>query len=188
MTKFTWHTPEAAPEASRPLLTEAKKTFGLVPNLYAGLAESPTSLKAYTILSDLFSRTGLSPVEQQVVALVISFENECEYCMSMHSVIARDTVKVPAAIIDALRSGGRLPDPRLDMLASFTRSVVRKRGWVDETAVKSFLAAGFDRAQLLDVILGISMMTLSNYADHITRPTLDKEFEAGRWVHPRKAA
>jgi uncharacterized peroxidase-related enzyme len=188
MTKITWHTPEAAPEASRPLLTEAKKSFGFVPNLYAGLAESPTSLKAYTILSDLFSRSRLSPVEQQVVALAVSIENESEYCVGAHSVIAKDTVKVPAAIIEALRSGGRVPDPKLDVLANFARLVVRKRGWVDETAVKAFLAAGFDRAQMLDVILGVSMVTLSSYANHIMRPTLDKGFESGRWTRTRKAA
>lgn len=188
MMNFTTHTPDKAPEASRPLLEEAKKSLGFVPNLFAGLAESPTSLQAYTTLSDLFSRSRLSPVEQQVVALAASIENECEYCVSVHSVIAKDTAKVPAAIIEALRTGGRLPDAKLDVLANFTRIVVRKRGWVDEATVKAFLAAGYDRAQLLDVILGVSMKTLSNYANHIMRPTLDKQFESGRWTRTRKAA
>lgn len=186
--KWTMHTPEAAPDASRHSLLEAKKTFGLVPNVLAGLAESPAAIKGYMTLSDLFAKTRLSPVEQQVVALATSLENECEYCVGVHTVIAKNTAKVPAPIIEALRSGGKLPDPKLDALATFTRTVVRKRGWVDEAVVKSFIDAGFDRAQLLDVLLGISMKTLSNYTNHIIGTPLDKEFESGRWTRQRKAA
>jgi uncharacterized peroxidase-related enzyme len=188
MTRFTMHTPEAAPEASRPLLIETKKSLGFIPNLYAGLAESPVVLKAYTILSDLFSKTRLSPVEQQVVALAASIENECEYCVGVHTVIAKDTVKVPAAITDALRTGGKLPEPKLDALATFTRTIVRKRGRVDEAAIKAFIDAGYDRSVVLEVLLGISMKTLSNYSNHIMGTKLDKEFEIGRWKWDRKAA
>lgn len=188
MTKFTLHTPEAAPEASRPLLLEAKNSLGLIPNMFAGLAESPAALKAYTTLSGLFANTRLSPVEQQVVALATSIENQCEYCVGVHTVVAKNTAKVPAPIIEALRSGGKLPDPKLDALATFTRTVVRKRGWVDDATVKAFIDAGYDRARLLEVLLGISMKTLSNYSNHIMGTTLDAEFESGRWARERKAA
>lgn len=188
MSKFTLHTPEAAPEASRPQLAEIQKTLGFLPNMYAGLAESPAVLKAYTTISDLFAGTRLSPVEQQVVALTTSLENECEYCVGAHTVIAKNAAKVPAPIVEALRSGGKLPDPKLDALATFTRNVMRKRGWIDDTAVKAFLDAGYDRTRLLEVLLGISMKTLSNYANHVMRTPLDKEFEAGRWTRTRKAA
>jgi alkylhydroperoxidase family enzyme len=188
MTKFTMHTPEAAPEASRHSLLEAKKSFNFVPNVFAGMAESPAALKGYLIVSDLFAKTRLSPVEQQVVLLATSIENESEYSVGMQTVIAKNTAKVPAPIIEALRSGGKLPDPKLDALASFARTVVRKRGWIDEAVVKTFIGAGYDRAQLLDVLLGIWTNILANYANHIMGTTLDKEFESGRWARPRKAA
>lgn len=188
MMKFTMHTPEAAPEASRPWLIETKKTLGFVPNMFAGLAESPTALNGYQTLSDLFAKSRLSPVEQQVVAIAVSVENGCEYCVGAHSVIAKNTVKVPAPVIEALRSGGKLPDPKLDALATFTRIAVRKHGWIDDATLKIVTEAGYDRRQLLDVILGISMKTLSNYANHFMGTSLDKEFESGRWTKARKAA
>ncbi len=190
MTKMKWtmHTPEAAPEASRPSLLEAKKTFGFVPNMLAGLAESPVALKGYMALSDLFAHSKLTPVEQQVVLLAASIENECEYCSSVHTVIATNTAKVPAPVIEALRNGGKLPDAKLDALATFTRTVVRKRGRVDEAIVKPLIEAGFQPAHVLDVMLGITMKTLSNYSHHIVGMPLDKEFESGRWASQRKAA
>lgn len=188
MTKFTMHTLETAPEASRPLLLNAKKTFGFIPNMFASLAESPTALRAYETLSDVFTESRLSPFEQQVVAITASIENDCEYCVSAHSVIAKDKAKLPVPIIEALRSGGKLPDAKLDALATFTRAVVRKHGWVDDNAVKTVLDAGYDRGQLLDVMVGISMKTLSNLANNVTRTPIDKEFEGGRWAKTRKAA
>ncbi len=188
MTKFTMHTPETAPEASRPWLTEARKSLGFIPNQFAGLAESPIALKGYQTLSDLFAKSRLSPVEQQVVALSVSIENECEYCVGAHTVIAKNTAKVPAPIIEALRTGGKLPDPKLDALAKFTRVAVSKKGWVDEATMKAVTDAGYDRGQILDVLLGISMKTLSNYANHVIGTQLDKEFESGRWTKVRKAA
>lgn len=188
MQKFTMHTPEAAPEASRAKLAETKKSLGFLPNLDAGLAESPVALEAYNEISRLFGRSRLSPVEQQVVALAVSVENECEYCVGAHTVIAKNTVKLPSAIIDALRNGGKLPDAKLDALATFARAIVRKNGRVDDSAVKAFMDAGFDRGQLLDVIVGISLKTLTNYSNHIMGTTLDKAFESGRWSRTRKAA
>lgn len=188
MTKFMRHTPESAPEASRQALTDSKRQFGFIPNLFAGLAESPVALKTYLTISELFGKSRLSPVEQQVVVLAASVENECEYCVAVHTMTAKNGAKVPAPIVEALRNGSKLPDPKLDALATFTRLAVRKRGWVDEPAVKAIIDAGYDRAQILDVLVGISMKTLSNYSNHIMGTELDKEIEGSRWSRTRKAA
>jgi len=188
MTRFKLHTIETAPEASRAMLEASRKELGFVPNQYVGLADSPVALKAYLTLSDLFAKSSFSPIEQQVVALAVSVENECEFCVSAHSTIARGKVKVPGPIIDALRTGTKLPDAKLDALATFVRSVIRTHGWVNESSVKTFIDAGYNRAQLLDVILGVSMKTLSNYTNNILATPLNKEFEGERWTRVTKAA
>ena len=66
------------------------------------------------------------------------------------------------ATLQALRSGEAPPDPRLDALREFTRTVVRDRGWVKAGAVEDFIEAGFTRRNVLDVMTGIPMKTLSN--------------------------
>jgi len=188
MTHFKMHTIETAPEVSRPMLEAIRKELGFVPNQYAGLADSPVALKAFLTLSDLFAKSSLSPIEQQVVALAISVENGCEFSVSAHSAIARGAVKVPGPIIEALRTGGKLPEPRLETLATFVRTVIRAHGRVNDSAVKTFIDAGYSRAQMLDVILGVSMTTLSNYTNNILGTPLNKEFEGDRWVGVKKAA
>jgi uncharacterized peroxidase-related enzyme len=181
MTDFTIHTATSAPEAARPILQGVRSKLGFVPNLYASLAEAPAALSAYLKLGDLLGETSLTPTEQQVLALSISAENGCGYCMAAHSTIARHMVQVPGDIVDALRSGRKLADGRLEALRRFATAVVRQRGEVQGRELESFLAAGFGRQQAIEVILGVAMKTLSNYANHLFDTPVDAAFKAEAW-------
>ncbi len=188
MTDFKVHTIESAPEASKPTLEKAQKTLGFVPNLYGVFAESPAMLEAYATLGGIFDRsTSFTATERQVVLLTAIFENECDYCMAAHSTIA-GMQRVPDDVVQALRRGEPIPDVRLEALSAFARKVVRERGWVSEGDVQAFLDAGFTRAQLLEVILGIGMKILSNYANHIARTPVDEAFQANAWTPPSKVS
>ncbi len=181
MTEFVTHTLESAPAAARPLLEAAKAKLGFIPNLYGNLAEAPTALQGYFDLSAQFNQTSFTPVERQVALLAISTENNCEFCVAAHSVIARKVAKVPDAVVDALRAGTNLPDAHLNALAAFTRAVVRERGFVSASAIDAFLRAGYTRRQVLEVVLAVSMKTLSNYANHLTHTQTNPEFAAETW-------
>ena len=181
MTEFVTHTIESAPAAARPLLEAAKAKLGFIPNLYGNLAEAPTALQAYFDLSAQFDKTSFTPVERQVVLLAISTENNCEFCVAAHSMTARKVVKVPGAVVDALRAGTTLPDAHLETLATFTRAVVRERGFVSSAAVDTFLRADFTRQQVVEVVLAVSMKTLSNYANHLTHTKTNPEFAVETW-------
>lgn len=181
MSEFEFHDLESAPSGSRPLLEAATRSLGFTPSLYAGLAESPTALKVYLDAAAAFGKSSLGAPEQQVVLLATSVENGCEFCVAAHSFIARNMVKLPSTLVDALRAGGALPDARLDALASFTRAVVRDRGWVSPDVLAATLAAGFSRAQILDVIVGVSVKTLSNYANHLLGTPLNAQFASEAW-------
>ena len=183
MSKFRIHDPSTAPDQSQPVLAEAQKTLGFVPNLYGMLAESPTLLQGYTTLSAIFAEGSLTPVERQVVLLSTSFENGCDYCMAAHTALA-GMQGMPQEVIDAIREGDPIDDPGLRALNDFARQVVRRRGWVPDDGVQSFLDAGYSRAQLLEVILGVGIKTMSNYANHLAQTPLDEAFEPHKWSKP----
>jgi len=186
MSHFPTHTIESAPEGAKPVLEGANKALGFVPNLYANMAESPAVLNAYIALGDLFEKSSLSKTEQQVVSLSASVVNGCEFCVAAHSVIAKNMVGVDAAIVNALRDGSALPDARLNALAVFTRATVAERGWVSGAPLEAFLAAGYSPAQALDVVLGVTMKTLSNYTNHLTETQINPQFAGEAWS--RRAA
>lgn len=185
MSTFKLHTIASAPVGAVPILEAANKGLGFIPNLYAHLAEAPTALQAYKQLGALLEQSSLTPAEQQVVLLSTSVENRCEYCVAAHSFLARNMVKVPDEIISALRNIQPVPNSKLNALALFAKAVVRERGWVaDSPELKDFFAAGYTQQHALEVVLGVSMKTLSNYANHLTDTPLDAAFAGEAWQGP----
>ena len=180
MAKFTTHTIETAPASSKPILEEVKNAFGFVPNLHAGMAESPELVTAYSTLWDLFSKTSFTQVEQQVVYMTANYENECHYCMAGHTQLAK-MQKIDDAIVQAIRSGKPLADAKLEALHDFTAKVVRNRGFVADNEVDAFLAAGYTKRNVLEVVLGVGTKTLSNYTNHILHTQLDPFMKGAEW-------
>ncbi|MEO0337271.1 MAG: carboxymuconolactone decarboxylase family protein, partial [Pseudomonadota bacterium] len=106
--------------------------------------------------------------------------NNCHYCMAAHSTVAK-MVGLPDHILEALRKGGELDDPKLNALATFTRRVVQDRGWVKDEDVQKFLDAGYTQANIYDVILGVAHKTISNYVNHIFQTPVDDAFQPQAW-------
>lgn len=188
MSDFTLHTVESAPEGSKPMLDSVAKKYGFIPGLLAVQAESPAVLKGYITLSDIFGQSTLTPQEQQVVLITASVINSCEFCVAAHSYISRNITRLDGAVIEALRNQQPLPDAKLEALSQFTKAVVEARGFVSDATVSQFMAAGFDKAQVLDVILGVSLKVLSNYTNHIAETPTPEAFAGEAWKAPNKPA
>lgn len=185
MMRFNLHTAESAPPRSQELLRRVESGFGFLPTLFAKLAESASALAAYLDLRTHFEKCSLSPIEQQVVALATCVENESTFCTSAHSYAARHVAGMAEADIEALRTRQALPDAKLNVLAQFTREVVRQRGRVDDGDVNVFLAAGYTMEQMLDVYMGVALKTFTNYASRLVQPPLNPEFAAEYWTPAR---
>ncbi len=177
---FPLHDHDSVPDGGAQALDNAQKAFGFAPNLIRVLAEAPSAANAYLAVGGQFEESSLSPVEQQVVLLTTSFENGCDYCMAAHSTVAT-MVDMPDETLEALRAGHPLPDEKLEALRAFTTTAVRQRGHMDPDDLRSFLDAGYTRRNILEVITGIAMKTLSNYSNHIAGTPVDEQFEAQRW-------
>lgn len=171
---------ESAPPASRDMLKAAAGKFGFLPNLLGMFANAPALLEGYLTLAGIFDKTSLSPTERQIVLLAASYENGCEYCMAAHCAIA-GMQKVEQAVIGALRDNKPIADAKLEALRSFAAEAVRTRGWASAEAVARFTGAGYTAAQALEVVLGIGVKTLSNYANHLAATPLDAAFAPVKW-------
>ena len=87
-------------------------------------------------------------------------------------------------MIDALRSGARLSDNKLESLRTFTRTLIANRGKATEADLQAFFDAGYSDIQALEVILGLAIKLMSNYTNSIAGTPLDKEVERLRWKKP----
>jgi AhpD family alkylhydroperoxidase len=186
MPRFVVHTPETAPEASKPLLAAVKASWGFIPNLQATLAESPPVLEGHEALLNLVTaQATLTPGEQQLVFMAANVYHGCEYCAAGHSFLARKAGLAEDAL-QAVRNGEPVPDPRLESLRSFATLVLDTRGFAGDAAVDAFLAAGFTRAQVLEVVAILAIKTISNYTNHLTHTPLESFMHdpALRWHDP----
>jgi len=180
MATFDLHDETTAPEESKPLLAKSRKSFGMVPGLHAVMAEAPGLLEAYQVTHNLFQASSFNNDELTVVWQAINVEHKCHYCVPAHTGIAK-RMGVADGITDALRNNMPLPDARLEALRTFTLSVVRNRGVVDDDAVQTFLDAGFTKRQILEVVLGIAQKVMSNYTNHLADTPVDAAFKKFEW-------
>jgi uncharacterized peroxidase-related enzyme len=177
MTIFSKYDEANAPDESAAVLASGKERYGFIPNLAAYIAESPLVLGAVLKLSEQFDQSSLSPQEQQLVLLVVSALNGCSYCKTAHIALGKK-LDMSTDTLKNIIAFEPLKDSRMEALRTFTSSVVEEKGWVDESTVQNFLDAGFTKAQVFEVVLGVALKTITNYSNHIVGAKPNEEFLA----------
>lgn len=180
MSRFEQYTTTNAPDGSRPLLQAVEQSLGFVPNLYATFAESPALFEGVLALEKSLENGSLTKVERQLVKIAVSTENECTYCVAAHSTLA-GMLKARPEVVAAIRSGAPVPDAKLEALVRFARAAVRARGFVPASDVADFFAAGYTKAELLEVVGHVGLKTLHNYVHALTNAPLDAAFQPQAW-------
>ena len=168
----------SAPAASKPILEGVQKAFGFIPNLMATFANSPEMLKGYLALDAEYNKTSFTPQQRNLALLAASLENECGYCIAAHSTIAKVVQKVPSEIVAAIRAGESTGDKKTDALITLVRELVSKRGHASRAAIDNFLAVGYTKTQVMELLMAVALKTISNYLDHINPAPLDAAFES----------
>ena len=180
MTDFTLFNADTAPDASKPLLDNSVKAFGMIPNLHAVMAASPELLEGYQVLHQLAQQTSFTKEELTVVWQSINVEHSCHYCVPAHTAIAH-SMGVDAALIENLRDEAPIADPKLSVLRETTLAVLRNRGIVSEAELDNFFSAGYGQQQLLEIILILAQKVMSNYVNHVADTPVDKPFQKFAW-------
>lgn len=177
MSRITIQTIESAAPEVRPRLEKVKNTAGFVPNLLGVLATSPTAIETYQTVSGINARNGLTPVEREVVQITAATNNGCRFCSAGHARVAAKKLGVDQREIDSMRAKTALADAKLDALAKFTTAVMDNRGRVSDRELEAFRNAGYSEANVLDVLLGVSLASLCNYANNVAQTPINPELE-----------
>jgi AhpD family alkylhydroperoxidase len=106
---FAPQTIATAPDATKPILEQIKKSYGFIPNLMAIFANSPTVLEGYLALDSIWEKSSFPPRERQLILLAASVENHCDYCAAAHSAIAKGALHTPEEVVAAIRNNTRFP-------------------------------------------------------------------------------
>jgi AhpD family alkylhydroperoxidase len=173
MTRLHTQAVTAATGQAAQLFTAIKGALGKVPNAYVGLgSNSPLALEAALNLDGALRKSSLCAKEIEAIKLAVSEAVACDYCLAAHTLLGKKTGLDSAAIL-ALRHGTASGDARLDTLTQFARTLVTTRGSVPAEAVSAVQAAGYSDAQIVDTLLAITAITLTNLFNRVNDTALD---------------
>lgn len=184
MSRLPLRTIEDAPDEAKERLTLAQKNNGYLPNLLRVLANAPVALETYLTVGGINARASLTLAEREAVQITAAATHGCGFCVAGHTAVSYKKAGLDAGVVDALRGKTEVPDARLDAVARFTEAVIASRGAVADQDLEDFKAAGFDDQASLEVVLGVSLATLCNFANNLGQPPLNAQLEPYRWDQP----
>ena len=161
-----------APAASQPLLEAVKKQLGVVPNLFRLVANSPAALQGYLGLSGALGKGALPAATRERIALAVAEINGCDYCLSAHTYLGKNLAKLDEAEIAANRKGAS-NDPKADAAVRFAARVARERGYVNDEDLRAVKLAGYDDAQVIEIVQHVALNTWTNYINTVAETDID---------------
>jgi alkylhydroperoxidase family enzyme len=181
MAHFPVYTHDSAPEQSKPAMNTLAEIFGMVPNIAGAMAGSPKLINGLVGVFQQVHSGSFTEAQIQTLLLTNAVTNGSAWPVAFHSFLALEA-GLGDADVKAIR-GRRLPrDRKLAALSLLARTLIEKRGRIDDQDVASFAAAGFDQALVLEVILVVAASTMTNYTASVTRPPLEERFQPHAWT------
>jgi alkylhydroperoxidase family enzyme len=159
-------TPELTPAASRPILDGIAADLGLVPNLAATVAASPTMLAGFDALRRAVAGAKLEPLAREVAGVAVGVAVDNHYGVAFHSTVLAG-LGAAEDDITRMRAGGPPADERLAAVYCFARSVALDRGKVDEAVVDRIRDAGYGTEELLEIVTECTFAGLVGVIDNL---------------------
>jgi AhpD family alkylhydroperoxidase len=180
MHPFPVHTIESAPERSKPSLQMLQGAFGMIPNIAGAMSTSPVLISSLVGLFQKVHGGSFSEEQIQILLLTNAVTNGCAWAVAFHTALALKA-GVEAADVQAIRERQIPRSPKNAALSMLARTLIDKRGRLDDLDVSRFLQAGFDEAHLLEVIAVVAASTITNYTGNVAQPPVEADFEAHAW-------
>jgi alkylhydroperoxidase family enzyme len=180
MERFTLHTHETAPEASKPALRDVEARFGGIPNLAAAMATSPVLVRAFVDIFDKVHGGTFSEPEIQTVLLTDAVTNGSAWAVALHTALGLKAGLDPDDV-EAMRTGRSPSDKKLGALSTLARTLIEKRGQLSDQDKQRFLSAGYGKDLLLEVITIVAASTITNYTGNVTNPPRESWLDEFAW-------
>ena len=171
MSRLTVIDANNANEEQKALLDAIAAQLGMVPNFLKVFANSPAALRAFLGLHGIAGEGSLDAQTRERIALALAEQNSCEYCLSAHTAIGRKA-GLSGAEIEANRAGSS-QDAKAAAAVKFARSLVEHRGEVSTAELLEVRSAGYDDAQIVEIITHVGMNFLTNILGKASRVEID---------------
>ena len=153
------------PEDVAALFAKCEAKLGLTPNVLRAYAFAPEKLRAFSAFYNdlMLGESGLDKLEREMIAVVVSAENRCFYCLTAHGAAVRQLSRDPAfgeMMVMNWRVAD-LPARRRAMLA-FAVKVTRESAAIGEADREALRAEGFSDRDIWDIAAVAAFFNMTN--------------------------
>lgn len=173
--------PEIAdlPEDLRTMILAVQEKVGFVPNVFLVLAHRPDELRAFMAYHDalMLRDGGLTAVDREMIVVVTSSDNRCQYCVVAHGAALRIRAK-QSKIADQLAINYRKADitPRQMAMLDFALKVSNEADSLGEEDFATLRGHGFSDDDIWDIAGITAFFGMSNRMANFTSMRPNDEF------------
>lgn len=172
MTRLTALNPKEVTGKTKDLFNAVQAKLGVVPNMMRTMGNSPAVLEGYLNLSGALSHGKLSAKTGELIALAVSEENSCDYCVAAHTFIGEKLLKTDPQVLQAARTGNSA-DAKTAAILQFAKTLISKNGLVNNEDVDAVKNAGISDAELAETVAHVALNILTNYFNNTANTEID---------------
>jgi uncharacterized peroxidase-related enzyme len=144
---------------------KCREKLGFVPNVLTAYAHDMAKLEAFAAFYNdlMLAPSGLSKLEREMIAVAVSADNRCFYCLTAHGAAVRQISGIPQlgeAMAMNWRAAG-LP-PRQHAMLAFAEKVTLTSAKIVEADRQALREAGFSEREIWDIAAIASFFNMSN--------------------------
>src|SRR5690554_1760883 len=178
------------PQDIQDRILAVQEKAGFIPNIFMTLAHRPAEFRAFFAYHDALMEkdSGLSQAEREMIVVVTSAANNCEYCVIAHGAVLRIRAKNPL-IADQMAVNYRKANlsPRETAMIDFAMKVSQDARNIDEADYERLYPHGFDEEDIWDIAAITAFFGLSNRMVNFASMRPNEEFYLmGRIPPPSK--
>jgi uncharacterized peroxidase-related enzyme len=144
---------------------KCRDKLGFVPNVLVAYAHDMAKLEAFaTFYNELMlAPSGLSKLEREMIAVAVSSENHCFYCLTAHGAAVRQLSGDPE-LGELLVMNWRAADlsPRHRAMLDFSTKMTKASHEIEEADRQALRAAGFSDRDIWDIAAVAGFFNMSN--------------------------
>ena len=163
MTRLPLIVRESAPASVRPTLDAIHGAFGVTPNMFRTVANSPAALASMWGAFGALGGGVLGAKLGEQIAVAVSDRNACDYCLAAHTALGR----AAGVSADAMRAAqsGMSDDPATAAALRFALKLVDERGQAGEGDIAAVRAAGFSDEAIVEIVAHVALNLFTNYVN-----------------------
>lgn len=164
--------PEEASGKTKELFDGIQGKLGMVPNMMRTMGNSSAVLEGYLNLSGALSNGTLGAKKGELIALAVAEANSCNYCLSAHTYIGANLVKIDSEDLSQARQG-KSADTKTEAALTFAKTLVSKNGLASSEDVSAVKNAGYTDGEVGEIVANVALNIFTNYLNNTAQTEID---------------